>query len=417
MPIPDMKTPSLLFISHEASRTGAPLLLLHLLRWIRRHTPWEIEILLGDGGELVGEFEALAPVSLLPPWSSALRPRAIRERLAHRRVVSRLKARPWSLVYSNTATNGEILRIFGGRQPVISHIHELATTIRQLGTDNFADVCRHTTRFIACAEVVKRDLIDHWPIEPTSVDVVHGFVDMPPLTADDAERARRRVRNELGIPQDAFVVGACGVVAWRKAPDVFVALANRVNAQSSQAPVHFVWMGAFADTITEQQVNHDLCGLGLKGHVHFIGARTNARPYFHAFDVFAMVSREDPFPLVCLEAASVGSPIVCFDYACGTQEFVEGDCGAVLPYQDVDAMAMAILRLRQDDDLRRAQGRRAADKVRERHDIDHAAPKIVDIIERLIARHEAPVKANMGAEQWTPVSPASHRETAMPSDT
>lgn len=411
-----MSTRSILFISHEASRTGAPLLLLHLLRWIRRHTAWDIEVLLGGGGELAAEFAAVAPTSVLPPWSAALRPSAIRDRLAHRRVASRLKARPWSLVYSNTATNGEILRMFGGRQPVVSHIHELATTIRQLGTDNFDAVRRYTTRFIACADVVKRDLVDGWPIDPATIDVVHGFVDMPPLDAEAAASARRRVRNELGIPPHAFVVGACGVVAWRKAPDVFVSLARQVTALCPDAAVHFVWMGAFADVISEQQIAHDLRGLGLKGHVHFIGPRANARPYFHAFDVFAMVSREDPFPLVCLEAASVGMPIVCFDYACGTQEFVETDCGAVLPYQDVEAMASAILRLKQDDNLRRAQGQCAAEKVRRRHDIESAAPKIVEIIERMIAQHETAAGADMHRRALTSPPPASRSDAVVAGD-
>ena len=411
-----MKAPSILFISHEASRTGAPLLLLHLLRWIRRHTDWDVEVLLAGGGEMAGDFAKLSPTSMLPPWSAAMRPRAIRDRLAHRRLVSRLKSRPWSLIYSNTATNGDVLKLFGEGQLVISHIHELATTIRQLGTDNFDAVRRYTTRYIACAEAVKRDLVEGWPIDAATVDVVHGFVDMPLVEASEAARLRRKIRNELGIPPNAFVVGASGVVAWRKAPDVFVALANRVNMRCPDTPVHFVWMGAFADTISEQQLNHDLRGLGLKGLVHFIGSRPNARPYFHAFDVFAMVSREDPFPLVCLESASTGTPIVCFDYAGGTKEFVEDDCGAVLPYQDVDAMASAILRLRNNDELRLEQGRCAAEKARRRHDIDYSAPKIVEIVDRLLAQRETTPGVDLEGQRWASMPPAVHRDAAVPND-
>jgi glycosyltransferase involved in cell wall biosynthesis len=60
--------------------------------------------------------------------------------------------------------------------------------------------------------------------------------------------------------------------------------------------------------------------------------------YFAAFDVFALVSREDPFPVVCLEAASLGKPIVCFNSSDGEKEFVENDCGFVVPDLDIEIM-------------------------------------------------------------------------------
>src|SRR6186713_2844550 len=123
----------ILFVSHEASRTGAPILLLNLLRWIKQHTSWQVDVLLNYGGELTGEFAKLGTTSRLPPWNARLRLSAVRDRLARRHMLSWLRSTEWSLVYSNTATNGEALNIVGGRQPIISHIHELATTIRLYG--------------------------------------------------------------------------------------------------------------------------------------------------------------------------------------------------------------------------------------------------------------------------------------------
>lgn len=374
----------ILFISHEASRTGAPILLLRLMRWIKQHTSWNVDVLLNDGGELAGEFAELGHIYTLPTWSAELTPIAVRDRLLRRRMVSRLRATDYSLVYSNTATNGDVLNFLGGRQPIISHIHELATTIRLYGEENFDSVRRHTTRYIACAESVKSDLTSQWPIAPDTVDVVHEFVHVPPQDDANKARMRSRIRGELGIPDNAFVVGGSGQVVWRKAPDLFIGLAKAVKRRQPSANVHFVWVGGFREgieSIAPRAIEHDVRGLGLEGQVHFIGSRSNPLDYFHAFDVFAMVSREDPFPLVCLEVASLGTPILCFDYAGGMKEFVEDDCGFVLPYQDVDAMAEAVDTLRQRADLRHEQGRRASAKVRQRHDINAAAPRIVDIVE------------------------------------
>src|SRR3954467_15345345 len=51
-----------LFVSHDAMRTGAPVLLLHFLRWLRTNTRIDFEVVLRRGGELSAEFAALAPV-------------------------------------------------------------------------------------------------------------------------------------------------------------------------------------------------------------------------------------------------------------------------------------------------------------------------------------------------------------------
>ena len=81
---------------------------------------------------------------------------------------------------------------------------------------------------------------------------------------------------------------------------------------------------------------------GLAAHVTFLGPKPNPRDWFRAGDVFLLPSREDPFPLVCLEAAEAGMPVVCFAEAGGMPDFVEDDAGFVVPYLDVEAMAEAV---------------------------------------------------------------------------
>jgi hypothetical protein len=49
-----------LFISHETSRTGAPMVLLHFLKWIKANHPQiNIDVLTLRGGALVGEFKTV----------------------------------------------------------------------------------------------------------------------------------------------------------------------------------------------------------------------------------------------------------------------------------------------------------------------------------------------------------------------
>jgi glycosyltransferase involved in cell wall biosynthesis len=149
--------------------------------------------------------------------------------------------------------------------------------------------------------------------------------------------------------------------------------------------VHFVWVGGGSPQdhrLAELRLDAQTAGVG--DIMHFPGTRPNAAEYFCAFDVFALVSREDSYPLVCLEVASLGTPILCFDRAGGAREFVEDDCGFVVPYLEVEVMAERTLELLASDELRRRMGECAKAKVRRRHDVTVAAPRVLDVISRLL---------------------------------
>ena len=90
-----------------------------------------------------------------------------------------------------------------------------------------------------------------------------------------------------------------------------IKLARLVSQQRSN--VYFAWIGGGA----VQRLEHDARLLGLSAKMRFTGEVAKPADYFAAADVFAMTSREDPYPLVCLEAAAVAKPIICFADAGG----------------------------------------------------------------------------------------------------
>src|SRR6266404_7553547 len=51
---------SILFVSHDASRSGAPIALLRLLQWLKTNGTYPFSILLASGGELTPAFSELA---------------------------------------------------------------------------------------------------------------------------------------------------------------------------------------------------------------------------------------------------------------------------------------------------------------------------------------------------------------------
>ena len=101
-------------------------------------------------------------------------------------------------------------------------------------------------------------------------------------------------------------------------------------------------------------------------------------------DAFALTSREDPFPLVMLEAGSLGIPVVCFAGSGGAQEFVQDDAGLIAPYLNVSAFADHLIRLNNLPLLRQSLGAAARSKVKANHTAATQAPKLRKLIERCL---------------------------------
>ncbi len=387
---------TILFISHDASRTGAPIILLNFLKWFKANTNIPFQILLKNGGELKSEFEAIAPVIIFDQQEST--PENLVTKILNRFGLYRKKKQDHAnnikqklirdninLIYANTVVNGEVLEFLADLKcPVISHVHELEMAIQYYaGSGGFEKVKRYTSSYIAVSKAVKKNLIKKHHIPEEKIQLVYEFIPIKTHSEDNNSQKQRVIFEQLGITQKAKIICGGGTTDWRKGSDLFVQLALAVSKRYVET-VHFLWIGGQTDNIQLERLFYDVKNIGLEKYIHFLGIQPNPLDYFAACDVFALVSREDPFPLVCLEAASLGKPIVCFDNAGGEKEFVEDDCGFVVPYLDIQTMADKVIYLLENQDLREKMGSSARQKVKEKHSVQLIGQQITQVIEQVL---------------------------------
>jgi glycosyltransferase involved in cell wall biosynthesis len=262
-----------------------------------------------------------------------------------------------------------LLRHLAPRRPaVVTLAHELDLQLVHLDGDG-GRMRRQTDHWVAGATAIRDRLVAHG-IPAARIGVAYEFIDAevpePGPVAPD--------RASLGIPERAVVVGACGVMEWRKAPDLFVQLGAVTARLDPSLDVHFVWVGGgYPDLADQLAVDAERAGVGER--VHFVGTQSNRWDWYRLFDLFVLPSREDAFPLVCLENALVETPILCFD-AGGIPEFVGDDSGQVVAFPDVEAMARAVVDLGRNPSRRAALGVCGARKVRERHTVAVGGPAL-----------------------------------------
>ncbi len=383
----------ILFITPGAQSFGGNIFLLNFLRWYKKNGGHEFVTLYGHPGDLDEDFAALsATYRYFSSEDSSSFARKAAGKFANQLELRRtfLKTQIGreniGLIYSNAVTNSRMLSMFDHLDvPVISHCHELESLIQLTGIDEFNLLRDRTSHFVAVPGAVRENLIANHEVPNEKISLIHAFTPIANFSPEEIQTKRAAVLRELALPDNAFIVGGSGTLNWRKAPEVFVQVARDVKMKASDAPVYFVWIGGASENDFRLfQLNYDAERLGVGDRVKFLEHKTNPIDYFAAIDVFAMVSREDPYPLVCLESASLGKPIICFASAGGMPEFVEEDCGYVVPYLDSDAAAEKIIELFSDPEKTKRLGENASRKVRAKHDIEVAAPSVADIIDRFL---------------------------------
>lgn len=406
--------PRVLFVSHEASLTGAPIMLLQFLRWLHDNDDLEMQVLLIADGELASDFAAVAPVTVMRDPMSESRLRWLLWRLAwddpllwpvptvawplrsvrlaarglllaelRRRLRLRGPGSP-DLIYLNSTASARALSLLDDNVPVITHAHEMGGALRSVQERApwaVGQMRKRTRRYIAASGAVKAALADVLAVNPAQVDVCYEAV-VAGKSAPDT--LIEQARHELGLSRDTLVVGSVGALNWRKAPDLFLHVAKLTLGLLGSRDAQFVWVGPTPpNDATESRVREDLARAGLAEKVRFVGPRDDPRPVMELFDIFVLTSREDPFPLACLEAAMLGKPIVCFD-AGGMSEFIRPDERLVVPYLDLDAMSHRIVELLGSPAERERLGRALARRVTERHTLDRAARILLNTIHEVL---------------------------------
>lgn len=388
-----MKPNKLIFISHNSHRAGAQLSLLILLEWLKSNTDLSFCILTKGMGELTDRFVKIAPTYIYIPyldhltnfkkhlfrnWFPVLK---VNQHHKYRR--SYINPNDFRLIYSNTIMNGDLLfYLANSSNHVITHVRELDYWMKKSGTKNIELVKKNTDYFIAVSNAVRDNLIMNYGISEDLIEVIYNFLSKSEFIENIG--IGNTIRNRLNIPLNAILIGGSGFETWRKGVDLFIQIAKIVNGQLDEIPIFFLWIGDFDSEDQKNKIFFDINQMGLKQAILFTGRVSNPHDYFDALDIFLITSRDDPFPRVCLEAATHKVPTICFDHSGGAPEFVESDAGFIAPYLDVHTMAEHVIRLVKDENLRRKMGLRASQKVQQRHDIDVAAPKIEQVIRRFL---------------------------------
>jgi glycosyltransferase involved in cell wall biosynthesis len=365
-------------VCHEANRTGVPLLLLQLIKWLKSNHKAEVFIILLRGGPLEPDFRKQGTVFL---WNRAVLtgkrknlPNTIANKastiayLGFRKPYLNYKLKKFNaeILYLNTAAALSFLHRYiylFKRQKKILHCHEMPYTIKKYVPDSIQYLFNHMDRIIVVNKTTEQYLIERGVQVDKMLRVSEYFC--------------KKFPSPVGTePIDTFKVISAGLGSWRKGIDLFILCAYYFS-KIYRRPFTFTWIG-FIPPSTLNQLHYDIKKYGLADNMRFAGEVTETVDYFNKCDVFFLSSREDPYPLVMLEAAWFEKPVLYFNGTGGASEFINDAAWAV----DAFDVYEAAQRLNYFADLelqRKEMGRRLKERVLS-HTVENVGKAIFEFI-------------------------------------
>ena len=195
-----------------------------------------------------------------------------------------------------------------------------------------------------------------------------------------APGVREEVRRSLGVG-DEFMWLAVGRFEVAKDYPTMVRAFAIVRATEPRANLVLVGRGSL-QTETEALVRE----LGVQG-IHFAGVRNDVPEVMSAADGYVMSSAWEGMPMVLLEAAAAGLPIVSTRVGGNHEVVLQEQTGLLVPPSDPDALAAAMLRVTRLPDAERHQmGERGREHIRAHYDLTRVAERWEGLYREVLAR-------------------------------
>ncbi|HEX3290008.1 MAG TPA: glycosyltransferase family 4 protein [Gaiella sp.] len=212
-------------------------------------------------------------------------------------------------------------------------------------------VALRRARHVLVPSAYLRAIAVRWGLEPSRVTVVpNPAPELPPLPSRDDARA------SLGVTR--AVLATAARLTTQKALGV---------ALQAIARVPEVELLVLGDGPERGRLEREAESLGVSDRVRFLGTgtRDDVLALFRAADAVLVTSAWENLPHTVLEALAVGTPVIATAVGGIPEVVVDGENGLLVPPHDVDAVARAVERLVDDDELRQALAAAAAGSVEE----------------------------------------------------
>ncbi|MCU7250348.1 glycosyltransferase [Pseudomonas koreensis] len=348
---------TVMVVSHEASRSGAPILALNLVQ--RLSSQYNVVALILGDGPLLEAFETAAVATMA---SARLKNNVQYTPLAIEKLCKDFKFK-FALV--NSMECRVVLEPLARHYvPAIPLIHEFASAYPNSNM-LFSDAKLWSSDLVFSADLTWESAQDSCPaLQPLSAHIIPQGHCALPKQAPSKEKAQSEsdyLRNKMRPTTDTdrkFVILGAGYVNFRKGADLFIQSAIKTMLTPGGEKFRFVWIGKGYNPDVEDGYSVYLADQikrsGLKDRFVMLDETSAIETAYEEADLLFISSRLDPLPNVAIDAMGARLPVLCFDKATGISDFLSS-CGlresCIADYLDVDSAVQKIFALADSSEL------------------------------------------------------------------
>ena len=368
------KLPRLLCVSHETTLSGAPVQLLHLVRWLQR-SGWEVRVAAPEPGpisELLSTdgFEVILDEKLLTDLT-----------------FTRLRAlcRGHDVVIANTIVSWPAVQAAHRENiPVIWYLHETLEAVRLLRLIPEIRPTLHLADVLVTPTQQTARVYEGLSLTPIEV-IPYGI---PRVSAGDVRKKSEHLH---------FV--ALGSFEPRKGQDVLVEAIGKLPSEVG-SETFFTMAGRVLDVAFFEGITKAAAALP---NVKLIEALDHdaATSLLNEADILLCPSRDETMPIAILEAMSLGKIVISTDVGGVTEWLRDGMNGLVIPRENPNALATAIARCVDEPALMKRLSAAAARTFDKHFTLDRFATRFAALLEST-ARREVKHKssATRSYQEW-----------------
>lgn len=214
---------------------------------------------------------------------------------------------------------------------------------------------RWFARLVGVSEPIKQILIENG-LNENNISVVANGVEVEPLT--DKIETRHKIRDELGVSEDTFVIVNSGRLTKQKAQWVLIEAAIELKKSTDNFVVIIVGEGELQSELEEKITTNQL-----EEHVKLLGFYAEMEHLLAAADCFALPSIDEGMPMSLLEAVSSELPVICTHVGDIDKLIIDNDSGLVVALNTPNELSKKALALIENRELAASLAKCAKEKM------------------------------------------------------
>lgn len=354
-----------IIFSHEMTKTGAPLLLLHIVKGLHAKG-YNIIVVSQCAGPLLKEFSEFSDVYIC------------RKPLKFEKRLDELISLGFNSALINTVICGRWIELLKSKGlNTVSLVHEMPNVIKTWKAEDEARKISLLSDIVIFPSMFVKEKFEEFQEDSFNFSILTQGIYLKPESKLDKLQSYVQVKDRYSLKEKDIILNVASG-NHRKGFDLFLKMAIKYRNYN------YIWVGNYDKSILNSVLsNTNILEVDNLKLVGYVDSPSELSQLYSSASVLALTSREEPFGSIVLESMYAGTPVVAFENAGGFKDVVVNDkTGYLVEYENIDEMINKIEYLTSNEERYRRFSNESSLLVE-----DYSFEKYINKLNYYLSRH------------------------------